>query len=83
MRKTFLNQKIGYHLIKNVLDFLFFEQQVSMVNLHVNFNNIPAQKLYSKFGFKCTGWEFRFYGEEGDGLSMAITYTDYKNKFFS
>jgi [ribosomal protein S18]-alanine N-acetyltransferase len=47
------------------------------INLHVNENNISAQKIYSKFGFKTKDWQNNYYQNENcDALYMELDVSD-------
>ena len=41
--------------------------------LEVNATNIPAQKLYEKFGFKVVGLRKKYYNNKDDAIIMTLS----------
>jgi ribosomal-protein-alanine N-acetyltransferase len=70
--KNYRNNGIGKllidYIIKQVKDLEF-----KKLSLHVNVKNIPAQKIYSKFGFKTIEWIDNYYSNiKTDALFMSL-----------
>ena len=57
----FRKQKIGSLLLENLINTCEKQHNTSSFDLEVRANNIPAQKLYSKFGFKNNGIRKGYY----------------------
>ena len=47
-------------------------QNVDSLTLEVNSNNIPAQRLYKKYGFKTLGIRKRYYNNIDDAIIMTL-----------
>ena len=47
-------------------------ENVNSLTLEVNKNNIPAQKLYEKFGFKTLGIRKKYYNNTDDAIIMTL-----------
>ena len=69
--KNFRNQHIGSMMLSNLIELAKNENNITSITLEVNSNNIPAQKLYEKFGFKVVGLRKKYYNNIDD----AIIYT--------
>lgn len=69
--KSFRNQHIGSMMLSNLIELAKNENNITSITLEVNSNNIPAQKLYEKFGFKVVGLRKKYYNNIDD----AIIYT--------
>lgn len=72
VKKTYRNQKVG-SLILNVLIDMCKNHVQNSITLEVNSNNIPAQKLYQKFGFKIAGIRKKYYNNTEDAIIMTKT----------
>lgn len=72
VKKIYRNQKIG-SLILSVLIDMCKNQVQNSITLEVNSNNIPAQKLYQKFGFKIAGIRKKYYNNTEDAIIMTKT----------
>ena len=68
--ESFRENKIGIHLLKNMVSYLK-EVKVKSVFLEVSSSNLPARKLYEKMGFVPQG-ERKDYYTKGDD---AVLYT--------
>ena len=69
--KSFRNQHIGSMMLSNLIEIAKTENNITSITLEVNSNNIPAQKLYEKFGFKVVGLRKKYY----NNIDNAIIYT--------
>lgn len=73
--KEYRNQGIASKLIEEMLK-LCKEHQTKYIMLEVRINNIPAQKLYAKYGFKEEVIRKNYYanpdGTREDALVMSI-----------
>jgi [ribosomal protein S18]-alanine N-acetyltransferase len=67
---------IGKILVQETINFSK-KYNFKTINLHVNENNISAQKIYSKFGFKTKDWQNNYYQNENcDALYMELDVSD-------
>lgn len=69
--KDFRKNGIGSRLLENLIDLAKREKGISSITLEVNENNIPAIKLYEKFGFKNVGLRKKYYNNTYDALIMT------------
>lgn len=69
--KKLRRQNIGSILLSNLIEMAKSEIGITSITLEVNSTNIPAQKLYEKFGFKKVGIRKKYYNNTDD----AIIYT--------
>ena len=68
----FRKQKIGSLLLENLINTCEKQHNTSSFDLEVRANNIPAQKLYSKFGFKNNGIRKGYYTDnKEDAILMC------------
>ena len=72
VKKNCRNQKIGSLMLNNLIELCENRTQKS-ITLEVNSNNIPAQKLYQKFGFKKVGIRKKYYNNTEDAIIMTKT----------
>lgn len=72
VKKTYRNQKIGSLILNTLIDMCKNKVQKS-ITLEVNSNNILAQKLYQKFGFKIVGIRKKYYNNTEDAIIMTKT----------
>lgn len=70
VKKTYRNQKIGSLILNTLIDMCKNQVQKS-ITLEVNSSNIPAQKLYQKFGFKIAGIRKKYYNNTEDAIIMT------------
>ena len=70
VKKNCRNQKIGSLMLNNLIELCENRTQKS-ITLEVNSNNIPAQKLYQKFGFKNVGIRKKYYNNTEDAIIMT------------
>jgi len=73
--KKHRRKKIGFLLLSNLIKLAEAEKAITSITLEVNSNNIPAQKLYEKFGFNVVGIRKKYYNNIDD----AIIYTKILN----
>jgi len=69
--KKYRNKNIGSLMLSNLIQMAKSEKGITSITLEVNSNNIPAQKLYEKFGFNVVGIRKKYYNNIDD----AIIYT--------
>ena len=70
VKKNFRRQNIGSILLKQLIS-LAKQQNIVSITLEVNSNNIPAQNLYEKFGFKIVGLRKKYYNNTDDAIIMT------------
>jgi ribosomal-protein-alanine N-acetyltransferase len=69
--KKFRKQNIGSKMLLSLIKMAKSERNINSITLEVNSNNIPAQRLYEKFGFDIVGLRKKYYNNIDD----AIIYT--------
>lgn len=69
-RKDFRNQGIGSKIFENLLE-LAYSKDVNSITLEVSENNIPAIKIYEKFGFEKVGFRKNYYGNNNSAIIMT------------
>lgn len=69
--KNFRRQNIGSILLSNLIELARIEKDITSITLEVNSNNIPAKKLYEKFGFKVVGLRKKYYNNTDDAIIMT------------
>lgn len=79
--KSFRNQHIGSMMLSALIEIAKTENNITSITLEVNSNNIPAQKLYEKFGFKVVGLRKKYYNNIDDAIiyTKDLTGANYKN----
>ena len=70
-KKIFRRNGIGSILLKNLINLSKNMEDVTSITLEVNENNIPAKKLYEKFGFKIVGLRKKYYNNTNDAILMT------------
>lgn len=70
VKNTYRNQKIGSLMLNTLIEMCKNQVQKS-ITLEVNSSNIPAQKLYQKFGFKIVGIRKKYYNNTEDAIIMT------------
>lgn len=71
VRKNLRNQNIGSIILSNLIEIAKKSKDKNSLTLEVNTNNIPAQKLYEKFGFKKVGIRKKYYNNTDDALILT------------
>ena len=69
VHKSFRNQKIGSLLLSSLID-LANSLELKVLNLEVRESNVPAIKLYEKFGFEVCGIRKKYYNNAQDAVLM-------------
>ena len=69
VHKNFRNQKIGSALLEALLN-LAFSLNLKIINLEVRESNVPAIKLYEKFGFEVCGLRKKYYNNCENAILM-------------
>ena len=70
VKKSFRRQNIGSILLKQLIA-LAEKENITSITFEVNSNNITAQKLYEKFGFKRVGLRKKYYNNTDDAVIMT------------
>ena len=71
VRKDLRCKGIGSHLLEKLIETAKLEKVVS-VTLEVNINNVPAKKLYEKYGFQPLGIRKKYYNQTDDAVIMTL-----------
>lgn len=69
VRKDYRNQKIGSLLLERLIDLAHYIN-LKVLNLEVRKSNVPAIKLYEKFGFDVCGIRKNYYDNVEDAVLM-------------
>ena len=69
--KKYRKQNIGSLMLLELIQMAKNERGITSITLEVNSNNIPAQKLYEKFGFKVVGTRKKYYNNIHDAIIMT------------
>lgn len=69
VHKDFRSQKIGSCLLEGLLD-LASSLNLKCINLEVRESNIPAIKLYEKYGFEVCGLRKKYYNNFENAILM-------------
>lgn len=69
--KNFRRQNIGTILLSHLIEMAKAEPEITSITLEVNCNNLPAKKLYEKFGFKVVGLRKKYYNNIDDAIIMT------------
>ena len=71
VRKDLRNQGIGSSLLEKLIE-LAKQNKMESITLEVMCTNIPAIKLYEKFGFKNAGFRKNYYKGTNDAYIMTL-----------
>lgn len=71
VNKNFRNQKIGSQLLEELLK-LAASMNIKTINLEVRKSNIPAIRLYEKYGFQVCGTRKNYYDNVEDAILMTL-----------
>lgn len=69
--KNLRKQNIGSILLSNLIEMAKAENGITSITLEVNCNNLPAKKLYEKFGFEVVGLRKKYYNNIDDAIIMT------------
>lgn len=69
--KNLRRQNIGSILLSNLIEMAKAENGITSITLEVNCNNLPAKKLYEKFGFEVVGLRKKYYNNIDDAIIMT------------
>lgn len=69
VHKDFRNNKIGSSLLEDLIN-LALSLNIKCINLEVRQSNIPAIKLYKKYGFEVCGLRKKYYNNCEDAILM-------------
>lgn len=69
VNKNFRNKKIGSLLLENLIN-LSISLNLKAINLEVNEFNVPAIKLYEKYGFEICGLRKKYYNNKENAILM-------------
>lgn len=78
VNKNFRRKNIGSTILENLIN-LAKQDNITSITLEVNCTNIPAIKLYEKFGFKNVGLRKKYYNNTYDAIIMSKDLDKYKN----
>ena len=73
VRKDKRKLGIGSLLLEKIIDFSKIHNATS-ITLEVNEKNIPAIKLYKKYGFKQVGLRKKYYNNEDNAILMDLVF---------
>ena len=73
VRKNKRNLGIGSLLLEEIIRFSKIHSAAS-ITLEVNEKNIPAIKLYKKYGFKQVGLRKKYYNNEDNAILMDLVF---------
>lgn len=76
----FKKQKIGETLLKNMIDECY-KSMIKYITLEVRESNIPAIKLYEKYGFKSLGVRKNYYQDNNENALIMWTENIFWDKF--
>ena len=71
VKKSHRRQNIGSKLLEQLIILAEKQKNITSITLEVNSANIPAQKLYEKFGFKRVGLRKKYYNNTDDAIIMT------------
>lgn len=71
VRKTYRKQGIGCLLLERLIE-IAKKTEFDILGLEVNEKNIPAIKLYEKYGFEKVGVRKRYYNNVDDAILMDL-----------
>lgn len=74
VNKNYRNQKIGSLLLEALFD-LAISLKIQKINLEVRKSNVPAIKLYEKYGFEVCGVRKNYYSNIEDAILMKKVLT--------
>ena len=73
VRKDKRNLGIGSLLLEKIIDFSEIHNATS-ITLEVNEKNVPAIRLYEKYGFKQVGLRRKYYNNEDNAILMDLVF---------
>jgi len=76
----FRRQKVGERLLRKIIDDCY-ENKAKYITLEVRVSNIPAIKLYEKFGFKSLGVRKGYYQNNNEDALIMWTENIFYDKF--
>ncbi len=71
VKKDKRNLKIGSKLLEEILN-IAKELKAKTITLEVNENNLPAIKLYQKYGFQEKGLRKKYYNNKDSAIIMTL-----------
>lgn len=74
VRKDKRNEGIGSKLLDEIFK-IAKQQKAQSITLEVNENNLPAIKLYQKFGFEQVGLRKKYYRNTDNAVIMSVELT--------
>ncbi len=72
VKKDLRNKGIGSMLLNKLIELCKKEKNINSITLEVNTQNIPAIKLYEKYGFKNVGIRKKYYNGKYDAAIMTM-----------
>lgn len=79
VKKNYRKQNIATIILDNLID-ISKKQDITSITLEVNCTNLPALKLYEKFGFKKVGLRKKYYNNTDDAIIMTKNLADVNYK---
>ena len=82
VKKEYLRNHIGEAIIKSIIDDCY-KDNVKYLTLEVRVSNIPAIKLYEKYGFQSLGTRKGYYQDNNEDALIMWTENIFYDKFKS
>ena len=70
-KKKYRKNGVGSMLLSKLIEYSKLNTGISSITLEVNNNNLPAIKLYEKYGFKNVGLRKKYYNNTYDAIIMT------------
>ena len=82
VKKDYLRNHIGEAIIKQIIDDCY-KNEIKYLTLEVRVSNIPAIKLYEKYGFQSLGTRKGYYQDNNEDALIMWTENIFYDKFKS
>lgn len=80
VKQEFLRKKVGEALLNKIIQDCY-EKEIKYITLEVRVSNIPAIKLYEKYGFKSLGTRKGYYQNNNEDALIMWTENIFWDKF--